>query len=277
MTTLKIGADPEVFLKKDGRFVSAHGLIPGTKAEPHAVNRGAVQVDGMAAEFNIDPATTEDEFYENITSVFNTLQELVPDHELAIEPYAEFDKDIMESVPAEALEFGCDPDFNPYDKVPYPAPEVPEDCNFRVAGGHVHLGWTEGMDINDPEHVEACQMMAQQLDYYLGMCSRMFDPDNKRRQMYGRAGAFRPKPYGMEYRALSNAWLKDERLVRWVFRSAQKAFNDLVDGKSMFNEAQYFAEGCINKDDWGPCSNRVIGRVIKHYLGTDNPQKLLEA
>jgi hypothetical protein len=58
----KIGADPEFFLrdKATGKFVSAHGLIPGTKRQPMKVDKGAVQVDGMALEFNIDPVTNLD-------------------------------------------------------------------------------------------------------------------------------------------------------------------------------------------------------------------------
>ncbi len=48
-----IGADPEIFLRRRGKAFSAHGVIPGTKKEPHNVEKGAVQVDGMAVEFNV--------------------------------------------------------------------------------------------------------------------------------------------------------------------------------------------------------------------------------
>lgn len=56
--TYTIGADPEVFVGREGQFFSAHGLVPGNKRRPHKVDRGAVQVDGMALEFNIDPASS---------------------------------------------------------------------------------------------------------------------------------------------------------------------------------------------------------------------------
>ena len=56
------GADPELFVKRDGEFKSGHGLIEGGKENPYPVERGAVQVDGMALEFNIDPAADEDNF-----------------------------------------------------------------------------------------------------------------------------------------------------------------------------------------------------------------------
>lgn len=65
---LLVGADPELFVSDNGKLVSCHGLLPGTKAEPHRVERGAVQVDGMAAEFNIDPAGDEETFITNLNT-----------------------------------------------------------------------------------------------------------------------------------------------------------------------------------------------------------------
>jgi len=56
MTQILVGCDPEYFVKKNGIFQSAHGLIMGDKKNPQKVRNGAVQVDGMAVEFNIDPA-----------------------------------------------------------------------------------------------------------------------------------------------------------------------------------------------------------------------------
>ena len=54
-----IGADPELFVMKNGKFHSADDLIPGSKDEPYPVENGAVKVDGMALEFNIRPALDE--------------------------------------------------------------------------------------------------------------------------------------------------------------------------------------------------------------------------
>ena len=48
MNNVCIGADPELFLKKNGKFHSAYGTIPGTKRKPYPVPGGAVQIDGMA-------------------------------------------------------------------------------------------------------------------------------------------------------------------------------------------------------------------------------------
>jgi hypothetical protein len=48
--------------------------------------------------------------------------------------------------------------------------------------------------------------------------------------MYGQAGAFRIKPYGMEYRVLSNAWLQTPELMGWVYDNTIKALSNLMGG-----------------------------------------------
>lgn len=269
------GADPEYFIKSKGceTFSSAHGVIPGTKADPYKVNKGAVQVDGMALEFNIDPAATEAEFIENITTVMNTLKNMLPDHEHVLSPVADFTPEVMAAQPEEALDLGCDPDYDAYTGQERPRPDA-TGITFRTAAGHVHIGWTQDTSTQDPDHKEACQMLAQQLDYYLGLGSMLIDPEYRRRALYGKAGSFRVKPYGMEYRTLSNVWLKDEKLMGWVYRMANKAFTDLAEGKSMFNLYGNFAQGCINRD----CESsenliKIIKRTLKK-LDIEDPTEL---
>lgn len=238
-----VGADPEVFMRKDGAFRSAHGAIPGDKKNPHKVKAGAVQVDGMALEFNIDPAKNEKEFVANLKTVMGVLQSMVPDYELAAVPVATFDAAHMEAQPLEALELGCEPDFNAWEGgAVNPRPDG--KVNFRTGAGHVHIGWGKDFDINDPDHQEACQMVVKQLDYYLGLGSLVYDTaGQQRRVMYGAAGAYRPKSYGVEYRVLSNAWLKSEELMSWVFRMTKKGIDDLFANKKAYlnygNEAKY--------------------------------------
>ena len=74
MLAIKIGTDPEVFLEDaNGKSYSGHDLIPGTKLEPYPVMNGAIQVDGVALEFNTDPAETAEEFIFNIESVLSQM------------------------------------------------------------------------------------------------------------------------------------------------------------------------------------------------------------
>lgn len=246
-----IGSDPELFMVRGKKPRSAHGVIPGTKENPHPVDNGAVQVDGMALEFNINPAETEDEFVGNLNSVMATLGNMIPKgHKLEALPTAHFSNWYMKRQPKEAKELGCEPDFNAWEGgAVNPRPNA--DVNFRTGAGHIHIGWTKDQDINHPDHIEACCILTRELDVFLGMASLLYDKDAERRTLYGAAGAFRPKPYGCEYRVLSNAWLKDERLMRWVFNQVHHCWNRLMAGKRL--------------------ANGEIGRIARRELGQAKP------
>jgi len=230
-----LGADPEVFMKKGADYISAHGMIPGDKANPFPVKDGAVQVDGMALEFNIDAASSEDTFVGNILSVMDQLKGMVPEYDVVADPVAHFGYDYIQSQPEEARDLGCDPDYNAYTQAVNEQPDV--DLPFRTGAGHVHLGWTEGADTNCPEHLSSCVTIVKQLDFYLGLVSLTFDSDSERRAMYGAAGAFRAKSYGVEYRTLSNAWLASEELIAWVWKAATRAVANTLAGEDL--EATY--------------------------------------
>lgn len=237
MTTREIlvGCDPEIFVKKDDKFVSAHGLIIGDKANPQRVNRGAVQVDGMALEFNIDPSRTEDEFVGNVKSVMATLAGMVPEYQLAPVPVAHFSHEYIASQPPVARELGCDPDFNSYTGMANLKPDA--NRPLRTASGHVHIGWTSGADPLSPSHIAACHAVGKQCDIMLALASLFYDEDTERRSMYGQAGCVRYKPYGVEFRTLSNAWLLSEERMAWVFRNAKLAMTKLFNGEALFKEA----------------------------------------
>lgn len=231
MTQILIGCDPEVFVKQKGKFLSAFGLIKGDKKNPQKVRNGTVQVDGMALEFNIDPAATEDEFCLNVQDVFKQMCLMVPTYEVVAVPCAHFDAKYLKSQPKEALELGCDPDYNAWTGLANDRPDG--DRPMRTASGHVHIGWTDGQNKDDPDHVNQARMACQQLDFYLGLPSLMYDADKLRREMYGKAGAMRIKPYGAEYRTLSNAWLNSEKLMRWVYRASVKGMQELMGGNCL--------------------------------------------
>lgn len=247
-----IGADPELFVRNPNslHFVSAHDMIPGTKYEPHPVLHGAVQVDGTALEFNIDPASTVDQFVEYINSVRKTMTDMVPGYNVVAEPVAHYESEYFKTIPYEATRLGCNPDFNGWTESMNPQPNA-HDKPFRTAAGHIHLGWTNGLDVYDADHFKFCCKAARQLDYYLGLYSLLWDGDDTRRSLYGKAGAFRPKSYGLEYRVLSNRWLDNDDLMRWIFNSAQVAMADAFAGE--FAEDHYgdFAQQVIDNNRTG--------------------------
>lgn len=229
-----IGADPELFLKKNGRFHSAHGIVPGSKETPFPVKNGAVQVDGMALEINISPSKNKKEFVHNISSVLHSLREMVPDeYVFDYAATAEFSDSHMREQPREALMLGCDADFDAYNECqsPRPAPMA----NKRTAGGHIHIGWTENEDPMESSHFLSCCQIAKQLDYFLGIPSVILDRDEERQGVYGGAGSFRPKPYGMEYRVLSNFWIRKKEYMGFVFSQTMLAFDLFVNKGTSFN------------------------------------------
>src|SRR6185503_17252127 len=202
-----VGCDPEVFVSQKGKknIISAHGLVPGNKHDPHNVLEGMVQVDGCALEFGIKPAKNAHEWFNRVTNVMKQLTEMVPGHELHIQPVAEFNPKYFDrEVPDEAKMLGCEPDWNAWTGEMNPPPDLSSCPTMRSAGGHIHVGWCKGKDPYDKIHIEDCRAVAKQMDYYVGMWSLLWDQDARRRNLYGKAGTYRPKPYGLEYRMPSN-------------------------------------------------------------------------
>jgi hypothetical protein len=226
--TILVGCDPEVFVKQDGVFVSAHGLISGDKNNPFKVKNGAVQVDGMALEFNIDPAKNAKQFVGNVESVLRTLQAMVPDYELVASPVADFTPEYMKQQPLEAVELGCTPDYNAWTQERNPKPDG--DRPMRTAAGHIHIGWTKNKDEQSSAHFDKAAKVARQMDFFLGLPSLFYDKETRRRQLYGKAGAFRSKSYGVEYRTLSNVWLTSKELMEWVYNNTVEGVTQLHNG-----------------------------------------------
>lgn len=245
MKKYTVGADPELFVRRNNRVVSAHGLIPGTKEEPHAVPNGAVQVDGMALEFNIDPASSRNEFIHNIASVMGSLAYMTKGYELDIVPVARFGSRYIRNQPYEAQELGCEPDFNAYTRGENERPN--ERAPFRTAAGHIHIGWSEKPLSS---HFDQCCEFVKVLDLLVGVPLLKKEPNNERKRLYGQAGAFRPKSYGLEYRVLSNHWLTTPELQAEVYdRVLQASVRFFEEGYRVPESEHARLQEAINTDN----------------------------
>jgi hypothetical protein len=232
-----IGADPEFFLKQGDKHISSIGLIGGSKDKPRPFGKDgfAILEDNVAVEFNIPPAHNHQEFIFNIQEVINKLHQELPQFDFSTESAVVFDQDQLNN-PA-ALEFGCDPDFNAWTKTVNERP-CASNMQLRSAGGHVHVG-------TDQNPIEVIRSM----DLFLGVPSTKLDPGKLRRELYGKAGAFRFKDYGCEYRTLSNFWIFSPKLIEWVYNQTEKAVN-FVKGGNTINEAHgQLIQDCINNSD----------------------------
>ncbi len=224
------GADPELFvLNPDGKVVSCHDFLPGTKARPYAVPGGAVQVDGTAAEFNINPSATFEEFNNNMNSVLDSLRSMLPaGHTLAAIPAHEYEEDYFNTLPYLAIELGCMPDFDAWTGRRNPKPKLKGRHTLRTAAGHLHIGWEGDHSLQDIRFLDECNRMIRLMDWHLGAWACTIDEDRTRRELYGKAGACRYKPYGVEYRVLSNFWVLDEDLRLAVWNRMQAAVWDFA-------------------------------------------------
>jgi len=237
-----IGCDPELFLKDSGtnKFISIVGLIGGTKEKPMPIGMGcAIQEDNVAAEFCIPPATSFEAFNKSIQFALNDINTRAEKLGLTLASLVastSFEDDQLKTRAAQ--EFGCDPDYNAYTQAPNPRPKT-DNKNLRSAGGHVHVG-TE----NNVFH------MTKTMDLLLGVPSLLIDTDEDRRKLYGKAGCFRPKDYGLEYRTLSNFWIWSPSTVEWVYNQTLSADQTCKEFNETLKDDQWsIIQQCINNND----------------------------
>lgn len=212
-----IGADPELFvaLADDEKVVSAIGLVGGTKTAPKSlgVDGFFVQEDNVLAEFNIPPAKTAEELASNIGQGLALLNvHLGKDYRVIAKASHIFDDSQLDHPKAQG--FGCDPDIIAWTEEEHVA--APPGYGLRTSSGHFHFGY-------DNPTYDMNFKLAKAFDIFHGLPSVILDPDRIRRQLYGQAGAFRHKEYGLEYRTLSSFWISDPKLCNWVFKQAQEA------------------------------------------------------
>lgn len=251
------GCDPEgfIFHKKSGKPVPASDFLPGTKDEPEPVIGGAIQVDGMAAEFNIDPVKTYEDWEHNISAVIAQLETYLPaGYELRFVPSVVFEEDTFAVAPDHCKDLGCQPDFDAWSGGVNPAPN-PDNPLMRCAGGHLHTGWTENEDLCNIQHILNCQDLVKQFDFYLGGWSVLHDADVFRRNLYGKMGACRYKPYGVEYRVLSNFWVTTEEFRLEVWNRMNHAVNVMANcyfPEKLSPKQHNWLRDAINKHDMHP-------------------------
>jgi len=220
------GADPELFLvDKEGYPVTSIGLIGGTKSKPRDLGNGyALQEDNVTVEFNIPPANDSKKFVASIQYMLELIKQDIKDKDLdiAIVPTMEFFP--MQLAHPQAQELGCEPDFNAWTRKVNPRPVAPE--LLRSSGGHLHIGY-------DNPNEELSLELIKAHDLFCGVASVLYDSDVRRREIYGKAGAHRIKGYGVEYRTLSNFWLKTPELTNWLFEQSEKAVEFVNSGREI--------------------------------------------
>jgi hypothetical protein len=241
-----LGCDPEVFLQDAaGKFISSVGLIGGSKDMPRPIDEegNAVQEDNVTVEFNTPPCENVEDFKKHVKRNKDWITQqaakfgLVP----CIKPSAVFEDDQLNTEAAQT--FGCEPDFNAWrDGKMNPRPNA-DNPNLRSCGGHVHIQILDDR-IDQLEVVKA-------MDLFVGCLMLEFDDDTGRRELYGKAGAFRKKSYGVEYRTASNRWIESDERIQWVWDQTEKALEFVITGRQFTDEQGQRIQDCINHSDMG--------------------------
>lgn len=218
---MRLGSDPEIFLVNNtGKFIAVNGLINAGKNNPMQIPQMAegftLQEDNVALEYGIPPAATSEEFQKYIMEVMDVSKNWLPGLDFSKVSCTIFEDDQLQHPMSRV--FGCEPDYNAYTKRTNPKPR-PEHPGMRSAGGHIHVE----TKLSKLEVVKA-------MDLFLGVPSVLMDNGIDRKKLYGKAGAFRSKPYGVEYRTLSNFWIFKPELIDWVWRNTARALSSVQDG-----------------------------------------------
>lgn len=251
MSIRHLGCDPELFLQdQTGKLISSIGLIGGSKDFPMVIGEGcAVQEDNVAVEFNTPPCATADDFVKAINFNLDYLRSVAKGMQLdlCIKPSGTFTDDQLEH-PA-AKEFGCDPDFNAWNGGRQNPRPSAENKNLRSCGGHIHIETKE-----DPIKI------VQAMDLFVGCAMVEFDTDTQRRSLYGKPGAFRVKPYGVEYRTASNAWITSDDRIRYIWDQTAKAISFVENGGVITEEDGKLIQQCINES-----SNDLLAQLRQKF------------
>lgn len=280
-----IGTDTELFLRdKEGNPVPVCGRLGGTKESPRpvpALGKGfAVQEDNVMVEFNLPPVTRGDGagWLHNCQRMRDYLQFYFEGQglSLAYEPAMRFSPHQLNSQQAQT--FGCDPDYSVWLMQPnFVDTGNPELQTLRTAGGHIHVSFSVDEN-NTPPGVEEVTRMVKLLDLFVGVPSVLAENDTTRRAFYGKAGAFRPKSYGLEYRVLSGFWFAKKPLCQWVFDAVHDAFRSLRARRAEgWDELlENYAEQIQQTINTG--NKEMANRLVRHFdLRTPHRQREDEA
>jgi hypothetical protein len=168
-----------------------------------------------------------------------------------------------------AFVYGCDPDYDVWKVKWNPKPKA-DDPKLRSGGGHIHVCYT------NPNSADSIRI-GRALDYWVGAPLAEIDPDKRRRLLYGKPGAIRFKPYGLEYRTPSNFWTMDQQRVEAVYYNVAMALNyikTIDDWRKSFESARYFLEGKESEWDKDTFLSRAMPyegslKNIRHKVNID--------
>lgn len=276
------GSDPEfMILDEDNQPISAIGIIKGNRDQRLKIGKHEYYYDNVLAECAIAPGKTKADVLVNMRQCLGKLKELVLPNYFAAVACREYESSQLNHKDARTV--GCSVEQCAYDlRIIEPPTSAIADSNVRTAGGHIHIGCPTAMGEYGGLFV------VRMLDLFLALPALLFDHDKTaaaRRKIYGQAGRYRVKPYGIEYRTLSNFWLSSPKYVNLTYDICDFALQFCedkkylnfwsIDEKKLRDVAFYEAGG--READCHKCSLYEI-EDLKAAIAGNKPkaEKLLE-
>lgn len=241
--SVSFGADPEFFFKQNGAVIGAEKVLPKNgvmrterfhkldENGAHVLNEDGlfateerpygsplIIIDGVQAELNVVPNHCRQSFSTNISICFRKIAEQIHGKDIiaSFAQTVEVDKEEMQTLSKDAQQFGCAPSKNVYGRTKV---EVKDASKYysRSAGGHIHIG--HGSNTTVKNVLANTDITIPILDIIVGNTCVLIDRDPgniERRKNYGRAGEYRLPKHGLEYRTLSNFWLRSYQTMSLV-------------------------------------------------------------
>lgn len=215
--SLLIGSDAEIFLNLGGKTIGSETVIP---KEGLDCGVGKVVRDGIQVELNPKAEFCRAYHNNNIAKCFKdlrkTLIENFPKVKVDFSPLVKVARKEFDSLSEESKQFGCKPSSNTYtgeSKIKV----NPKKYLKRTGSGHLHWGI---YGIENRLAINSSEKLVPMFDAILANTCVLIDRDKnnaERRKNYGLAGEFRyHENERLEYRTLSNFWLKSYPLASMV-------------------------------------------------------------
>lgn len=248
---ISLGCDPEFFFTKDGKVIGSEAIIPKEGLRSGGYDQGGLTViDGVQAELHPSPASCREILARGIRDCLITVNSSAGSKGVKVDfrQVVDIEKEELDKMADENKKFGCSESMNTHkagiNKVTTISAD-PLKYLKRSAGGHIHMGAPKTVEVRtghtpdgfstwgtlsnsyfevlkNPEHLVPI------LDILVGNTCVMLDTDpanKERRKNYGKAGEYRLPSYGLEYRTLSNFWLRGMPLFSFAFGLARQAVN----------------------------------------------------
>lgn len=302
-----MGCDPELFFEQGGKIVGAEKVID----EKGLSSKGQTRVtrddylvnaygrdkhfvlDGVQIELNPAPHSCRANMGNEIKVAMKALKKHLSEMRMqgikaSFRSVVEVDRAELDSLSEKSRILGCQPSNNLYDSHATVSVD-PVTYNKRSAGGHIHIGLTanpSGYPLDGySELMKHREMLVPLMDVLVGLPSVMVDRDPlaaERRKVYGRAGEYRLPKHGLEYRTLSNFWLRSYQLMSFVFGLTRLAVSVLGTEHYRYLYRESYSKAELEKLDaqgW-PAATTLLSTIdidrVKEAINQNNLELALE-